>query len=755
MKFMKLSLMQNLILKKYRFLVVIFYTIFLFSSPISANELIIVKGNKNIPLKTIYSIAPKELNTLNPELINIYQKELYKTGFFENVKISIQDKKILVSLIENPLINFFFIEGTSSDKILTKINDIIKSKENTILQPFLIKEDVKNISNFLKSLGYLDNKINYQLIKINDNKVNLFYKIELKNKFKIKRIFFIGDKFFKSSTLKDEIYSVEHGWWKFLSNFTTPSETIINYDVSNLKKFYLKNGFYDVQISSYSIKVIDDKYANIIYSINAGNKYFISEIQFQDSLNLISNEVLQFLKNKYSKLQKNTYNSSELDKYLSQSLEYLQKSNYNLNVRHKIEKLEKDNLKLSFLVLDEKNKKIINKITIRGNDITDDFVIRNRLKIAEGDIFNSSKLDTSITKIKDSQIFKKSSANIINETNDQLDIEIKVEEQPTGEISAGAGAGTSGATIQAGINEKNFLGKGLYLNSNISVGTQKVRGSISYYDPDYRQSGNGLRSSLFIEGNNYDNSTYENRVVGSSISSSYEIYDKILFSPGFSIDYDSVKAGSGASAAIKKRTGDYYTSKFFYEVAKNTKNKELQTTEGYTYGFGQGFSLISDIQYISNSVFGSYYMQFSDNFVGSVKSKIESINGFSKDIKFSDRLFVPSNNVRGFSQRGIGPKIDNEFIGGNYSFYTTFSSTVPNGLPEKWNAITNIFLDTANLWGVDDNSTDDSNKLRSSIGVGFSWISPIGPIGVTYAEPLSKKSTDDVEQFNFKIGTVF
>ena len=190
MKFMKLSLMQNLILKKYRFLIVIFYTIFLFSSPISANELIIVKGNKNIPLKTIYSIAPKELNTLNPELINIYQKELYKTGFFENVKISIQDKKILVSLIENPLINFFFIEGTSSDKILTKINDIIKSKENTILQPFLIKEDVKNISNFLKSLGYLDNKINYQLIKINDNKVNLFYKIELKNKFKIKRIFF-------------------------------------------------------------------------------------------------------------------------------------------------------------------------------------------------------------------------------------------------------------------------------------------------------------------------------------------------------------------------------------------------------------------------------------------------------------------------------------------------------------------------------------------------------------------------------------
>jgi len=166
-------------------------------------------------------------------------------------------------------------------------------------------------------------------------------------------------------------------------------------------------------------------------------------------------------------------------------------------------------------------------------------------------------------------------------------------------------------------------------------------------------------------------------------------------------------------------------------------------------------SLISDIPYINNRIFGSYYNEYASNFIGSIKYKFETINGFSDDIKFSDRLFVSGDNLRGFAARGIGPKLDNDFIGGNYSYFTTISSTVPNGLPEKWNATTNIFLDTANVWGVDDGSTGNSNKIRSSIGAGFSWISPLGPISITYAEPLSKANSDDVEQFNFKIGTAF
>ena len=142
--------------------------------------------------------------------------------------------------------------------------------------------------------------------------------------------------------------------------------------------------------------------------------------------------------------------------------------------------------------------------------------------------------------------------------------------------------------------------------------------------------------------------------------------------------------------------------------------------------------------------------------MGSIRYNISSINGIGEDIKFSDRLTLNENQIRGFSKRGIGPKSGQDYIGGNYSYNVNFGTTIPNGLPDKWNAKTNIFFDVANVWGVDySESIDESNKIRSSIGIGLSWMSPIGPIGLTYAEPISKASTDDVQQFNFKIGSVF
>ena len=752
---MKQFLLLRLLQKNYKLLIIYFVFLCFFSNTIFADTRIVVNGNINISSKTIESLAPKNIDIININLINDYQKKLYETGFFEKVIIKIRENSLLVNVVENPLVNFFYLEGIKNKEINNKILDLIKIKENTIFQPFLIKQDLKNISNFLKNIGYLKNEINYKLLKINESKVNLFYNVNLNEKFKINRIFFIGNKFFKSSTLSDVIYSSEHGWWKFLSNSTTPSESIINYDISRLKKFYLDNGFYDVQINSHSIKLIDNKYANISYSIDSGKKYFIGNIELDDKSNFLKKENILYLKKEFKDLSNKQFNKSQIDNFLIFANDYLVKSNFDLIIVEKLFKNDANKIDLKFFVFDQPNKKIINKITVIGNNITDDNVVRNNLNFSEGDTLVIPKLNASVEKLRGNGLFK----NVITETKiideNKVDIEIKVEEQATGEISAGAGAGTGGATISGGINEKNFLGRGLRVNSNINIGTQKIFGSLNYSDPDFNNSNNEFRSSFFIENNDYTNASYENKLIGTSASITYEVYDKFFLSPGISIDYDSVTANTDAATSIKRREGDYYTSKMFYDLTKNTKNREIGTTEGYTFGIGQGLSILSSIPYINNSVFGSYYKEYMENFVGSIKYKVESINGFNKDIKFSDRLFVSSNNLRGFSSRGIGPKIDDDFIGGNYLFYTTFSSTIPNGLPEKWNAATNVYFDSENLWGVDDDSTNESNKVRTSIGVGLSWISPLGPISLTYAEAITKSSTDELERFNFKIGSAF
>jgi len=750
----------NQLSKKIKYLKLFFYFLFFFLNVTSvfSNEKIIIVGNKNIPISTIYSFVPNDLDNLIPDKINDFQKKLFATGFFNTVKLEVKENKLYVYLDENPLINFFFIDGLKNKKELNnKLLDITKLKENTIFQPYQVKEDIKNLTKYLNQLGYLNNKINSQLIKIENNKINVFYNIQLNEKFKINRIFFTGEKFFKSSTLKDAVYSSEYGWWKFLSSSTTPSESQINFDISKLKNFYQENGFYDVQINSYSIKLIDNKFANITYSINAGNKYFVNDIKLIDESKSLSKENIIFLENIYKKNKKKIYNKLEVKKIYDFTNDYLVKSNFDLNVDASVKKTNMSNIDLFYFIREPANKNIINKIIISGNDLTDDFVIRNNLSFSEGDFYNQNKIDKSIDKIKGTNLFKDTSFNIESseQNKNEIDLTIKVVEQPTGEILAAVGAGTDGATISGGLNEKNFLGRGVNLNSNISLGTQKIYGSLIYSNPDFKNSGNTLSTKFFIENNDLDNASYENKIIGSSISFNYEFYDKFFLTPGIAFDYDSLSANPDASSLVKNREGDFFTSKIFYNVYKNTKNREFQTTDGFTIGFGQGFSILSDIPYISNSFFGSFYDEYRDNFVASIKYKIESINGFGEDIKYSDRLSVSSSNLRGFSSRGIGPKLENDFIGGNYLYYGTFSSTIPNGLPDKWSAITNVFFDTANVWGVDDNSTNDSNKFRSSIGVGLSWISPLGPISMTYAEPITKEKTDEVEQFSFKIGSAF
>ena len=752
---MKQLLLQKNLLKKNREIIIYLFFFCFCTNLALANVNIVINGNKNIATKTIKSLAPDNIDILNSESVNNYQKKLFETGFFEKVSINIIDAKIIIDLKENPIVNFFFIEGVKKKEINDEILKLIAVKENSILQPFLIKQDINNISNLLKNIGYLKNEINYKIIKVDDNKINLFYNIDLKNKFKIKRVFFIGNKFFKSSTLSDVVYSSEYGWWKFLSSSAFPSESQINYDISKLKNFYLSSGFYDIQINSHSVILIDNKYANIVYSINSGNKYFFNKVELIDNSNSLSKENILYSKKEYSRLVNKVYNKFEINKLLDFSNNYLVNSNFDLIVQTDISKSISDKIDLKIIISEQPIKKIINKVTIIGNNITDDFVIRNNLNFSEGDNFNPGKLNYSIDKLRGKGLFKNVSSETFLNSENKIDIEIKVEEQATGEISAGAGAGTSGATISGAINEKNFLGRGINLNSNVNIGTQKILGSISYSNPDYKNSGNTFKSSFFIESNDFENASYQNKIIGSQTSINYEIYDKFFIAPGISVDFDSVEAHSDASSIIKRREGNYFTSKIFYDFVKNTKNREFMTTDGYTFGIGQDLSILSDIPFVSNRIFGSYYNEFMENFIGSIKYKLETINGFDDDIKFSDRLFVNSNVLRGFSNRGIGPKIDNDFIGGNYSFQTSLSTTIPNGLPEKWNAATNIFFDTANVWGVDDNSTDDSNKIRTSVGVGLSWISPIGPISFTYAEPITKKSTDDVEQFNFKIGSAF
>jgi len=364
-----------------------------------------------------------------------------------------------------------------------------------------------------------------------------------------------------------------------------------------------------------------------------------------------------------------------------------------------------------------------------------------------------------VDNLKDTGFFKDVSVKKNKVPNsDKVDIEINIKESPTGEIGAGVGAGSNGSNLSFSFSENNLLGKGVAFSLGASIGTVSQSTYFSLLDPDFADSGNLLKSGFNISKYDNDTSRYENKIIGLNVSTGFEWFENIDLSYGIAVDNDDLTADSDASKLVKSRDGEYFTNKFFYRVKKDKRNRKIKTTDGHTLGFSQTIAYLgSDIPYLSNAFFGSFYNEFNESFVGTISYKLKSINSFesSKDIKLSDRLFLSESELRGFKFRSYGPAVDNDFIGGNYAYATTFSTTVPNFLPDSWNSSSSFFIDVGNVWGADFDVTSDSSQLRSSIGVGFSWFSPLGPLSFSYAEPIQKSTTDKIEKFNFKLGGIF
>ncbi len=737
---------------------VIFLIKISFAEPVKVSN-ISIDGNKKISENTIIDLLDLKNNVGNSNDLNEYQKKLFQSNFFSSVDLSFKNKKIFIKVVENPLIDYIFIEEIKSEKLLNEIKDLLDTKENTLFSEIALNSDVKKVSSFLNSKGYFKNNIEYQVVKSKSDKVNIFFKIFLNKKFSINKIFFIGDKKIKNSKLLSIVTSKPKSFFSFFSSSNTPSSERMDYDASLLKKYYLNNGYYKVQIPNASIEIIDDYKANIVFTINAGDKFSIKTSVLEDSSNIMSKKNILFVKSILNSLENQLYNLELLKNTEAKILRYIDESSINATVAYNIKQVENKDLNITFKINEILKKSYIRNIVIQGNDLTEEKVLLNNIGFAEGDLFTNLKISNAIDNLKDTGYFKniRVKKNEIK-NSDNVDIQIDINESPTGEISAGIGAGTNESSISFNFSEKNLLGQGIGFNLGASLGTGSQTVNFNFTNPDFASSGNFLSSGFFISKYENETSGYENKLIGLNASTGFEWYEDVNLNYGIALDNDSLTAQSDASTLIKERSGDYFTNKFFYTVKQDKRGRKINTEDGYTIGFGQGIAhLGSDIPYLSNNFFGSFYNKFSESFIGSIRYKAKSINSFesSKDIKLSDRLFLSENELRGFKYRSYGPKVGNDYIGGNYAIATTFATTVPNYLPESWNSSSSLFLDAGNIWGTDFDVTTEASEMRSSIGVGLSWFSPIGPISLSYAEPIQKNASDKIENFNFKLGGVF
>jgi len=734
------------------FLLIYLLSIFsLFADIIQKLEVI---GNKRISVETIKVYGEIEFEKDYSDLdINKILKNLYETNFFEDIKISLNNGVLKIDLKEYPSLNSVSIVGEKSTTISKKVLERLQLQEKTSFIKNLLVEDIDEIKKIYTSMGFNFVDVEAKIEKFSDNRVNLIYFLKKGDKTRISKINFIGDKKIKDKRLTDIIASEEHKFWKFLSRNTSLSKTNVDLDKRLLVNYYKSVGYYDVQVLSSNAE-INKNITTLTYTINAGSRYRITKISTNVS-DVLDKNIFLPLQKKFTKVIGKYYSPFTV-KNLLDDLDSLILNNDLQFIEHNVnEILEAGTIELQINIFEGK-KLLVEKINIKGNVVTDEDVIRSELLLDEGDPFNSLKLDQSISRIKARNLFGEVKETVTNGSSKDLKIiDILVEEKPTGEISAGAGIGTDGASLALSISENNWLGRGINIGTNVDISKETFTGGFTVTNPNHNFSGSSLTYFANNTSNDKSGSGYSNNVTKTGIGTSFEQYKDIYLSPYLTFAYDELKVESTASESLKKQKGTFSDLSFEYSVRQDKRNRAFAPTDGYVSGFTQAFPLYADTPYITNSYKFSKYKAFSENYIGAFKFLGSAINGLSgKDVRISKRLGL--SKLRGFEQGKIGPKDGTDYVGGNYAMSANFEIAMPNILPESSKTDIGVFLDVGNLWEADyDSALDDSNKIRSTIGVATSWNSPLGPMTFILSQNLTKASTDVTETFKFKLGTTF
>ena len=717
-----------------------------------------VTGNDRVTDETIIIFSDVNIgDDLSINDLNQIIKNLYITDFFKNVSINLKDNILKISVIENNLIQSIEINGVKNKKLNQALLDQLNITEKKSYVEEKSAEDSLRLLNFLKISGYYFSTVDLK-VKQNDNKtVDLIYDIVLNKKAIIKKINFSGNKIFKSRLLSSIIVSEENKFWKFISKKKYLNERQIQLDQRLLKNFYLNEGYYNVKISQTSANVIQDNNFNLTYNINAGKKFFFKNL----NLNIPADydpENFKFIQFLLNDMKEKPYSSNRINNLLNEIDNIAITKQYEfINASFSESIVDGNKINIDF-VISETQKLYVDRINILGNDITNETAIRNLLIVDEGDPLNEILNNKSINNIKASGLFAKVDYRILNTENEyKKDIEVTVKEQPTGEITAGAGYGTSGQTLTFGIKENNFAGNATKLNTNLSFTTRSVKGGLNVIIPNYNYSDKSLRLNFSRSSNDFlSTSGYENTITNFTLGTGFEYKQDLFFTPLLVLEAEELKTDSTASAALKKQDGNYNNIELDYSFLYDKRNQSFRPTDGYFSNFNQTLPLLSNDYSLSNTYNFKTYHKLSENTVSNFSFYIASINSLDgSDVRVSERIYLSSRRLRGFEPGKVGPKDNLDFIGGNYASAMSVSTTLPNMLPELESVDFNIFLDAGNIWEVDYDNSLDNSKIRSSTGLSIDWLTPIGPLNFVFAQPITKASTDVEQSFRFELGTTF
>ena len=719
-----------------------------------------ISGNKRVSSKTIINFSKLEKNTeLSKNDLNTALKNIYESNFFEEVSVNILNNKLLIKVKEYPIIQDIKFNGIKAKKHIELFKTVSTLQPKSSFNKFTLQDDVNKISNVLRKSGYYFSEVNVEQQVNSNNTIDLVYDIKMGNKAVINKISFIGDKKYKSRKLRNIIRSEEGKFWKFISQYKYLNKELTQLDKRLLKNFYLDNGYYQVEIEDAYSQILDEENFSLTYKINAGKKFSFNKFKILLPDDYDTKD-FDKLRKTFSSLENETYSYRGIQAILDEIDKIAAIENYEF-IDVSVDEIIKDGNKIDFVFkIKEGDRFYVETINILGNNITNEEFIRQQFIVDEGDPLNLLLHNKTVNRLKSTRIFKSVKSEIKESNTKGLKvIDITLEEKPTGEITAGAGYGTSGSTLAFGITENNFNGKGIRLDTNLQLTEESIRGKFSYTNPNFRYSDRKLTTTL--ESTVLDKEKtfgYKSSLNSFALGTSFEQYENLFFSPNLSIMHEELTTTPTASASYKKQEGSYFDTLFNYSLSYDKRDSVYRPKNGYISTIVQELPLISSNYSIINGYQITSYKEIVDQSVLSIGLYTRAINSLksNQDVRVSKRMFLPKSKLRGFESGKIGPRDGKDFVGGNYMAAFNTSITLPYLFESFENIDFSLFYDAANVWHADySRFVDQGNSIRSAAGVAVDVVTPIGPLSFSLTQPITKASGDVTESFRFNLGTTF
>ena len=760
---------------------------------------VVVEGNRRVEADTVRSyFRPGPSGRLGALEIDEGLKALYGTGLFSDVRISHSGSRLIVTVVENPVLNRVVFEGNKKAKD-EQLKAEVQSKPRGTLSRPTVQADVQRIIEIYQRSGRFDVSVVPKIITLPNNRVDLVFEIKEGEKTGVKEINFVGARAFSHGRLKDIIKTTRSNWLSFLQSTDIYDPDRVEADRDLLRRFYLKHGYADVRIVSAVGEYDPAKKGFIVtFTIDEGSQYRVGTVDVISNVKAIDPASLR---GKLKLNAGNVYNADLLEKSIEAMTVEAAKRGYAFaTVRPRGDRnFQTKTINLAFVV-EEGARAYIERINIRGNIRTRDYVIRREFDLGEGDAYNRALIDRAERRLKNLNYFK--TVKITNEPGsapDRVVVNVNVEEQSTGEFSIGGGYSTSdGFIAEASIADRNLMGRGQFAKASVSYGQNTQGFELSFVEPyllGYRMSG-GV--DVFAKNNLASNYvTYDSQTIGTNLRLGFALTEELSLAPRYSIyrqeisldsRYDCYPSSSTcqpASLAVRKElaAGPVVVSLVGYSMNYNTLDNIKQPTSGLYAELKQDFAgLGGDVNFIRTSVETRNYYEVLPDIVGVLKLQGGNVAGWgSKDLRMLDHFQMGPNLVRGFAPAGIGPRdlstgSTNDALGGTMYWGASVEFQTPlYFLPKEIGIKLATFADAGSLWdyrGVTsyqgqtlDVGLGDASMIRSSVGVGLIWDSPLGPLRFDLAYPLSKycatpitggaEVCDKTQIFRFGGGTKF